>query len=405
MKRLLKQLSMAMATTLILGSIAGCSSSAAPTQTSDSIGTAQTDVKESGGEGSFKIGTIGPLTGGGAAYGNAVANSVLLAVEEINANGGFNGFKAEVQSQDDELDNQKSVNAYNALYDWGMQFLVGPTTSGCTIAVSEETYNDNMFMITPSGTAVDCIKYDNAFRLCFSDPAQGSASAKYISDNKFGTKIAVIYDSSDPYSSGVYQAFAADAKKLGLEIVSAEAFTSDSKTDFSVQLQKAKEAEADLVFLPIYYAEAALILQQAKNADYSPIFFGCDGMDGILGVKNFDTSLAEGLMLLAPFSPYSGDEKTKSYVDAYVKKFGEIPNQFGADAYDAVYAIKECIEEKGITADMSYSDICDIMKEAMTQITLKDALTSDVITWEANGEPNKEPKAFVIKDGVYADAK
>ena len=257
-----------------------------------------------------------------------------------------------------------------------------------------------MFQLTPSGSSVDCVKYDNAFRVCFSDPNQGMASAKYIGENAIASQIAVIYDSSDIYSSGIYEKFAAEAENQPFEIVSAEAFTADSKTDFSVQLQKAKDSGAELVFLPIYYTEASLILSQASTLDYAPIFFGCDGLDGILNVENFDTSLAEGVMLLTPFAADAEDELTKNFVAAYKEKYGDTPNQFAADAYDAVYAIKAACEKAGITADMDVSAMCEAMKGAMTEITL-DGLTGVGMTWDASGEPNKEPKAVKISGGVY----
>lgn len=285
-----------------------------------------------------------------------------------------------------------------------MQYLLGSVTSACSIAVSEYSKEDNMFQLTPSGSAVDCVKYDNVFRVCFSDPAQGTASAQYIKEHNLATKVGIIYDSSDVYSSGITENFVEEAGNQGLEIVSQEAFTADSKTDFSVQVQKAKDAGAELVFLPIYYTEASLILQQADTIDYSPIFFGCDGLDGILGVENFDTSLAEGVMLLTPFAADATDDLTQNYVKTYEEEHdGEVPNQFSADAYDGIYAIKAAIEKSGVTPDMSVSDVCEAMKTAMTEITV-DGLTSDGITWEASGEPNKEPKAVVIKDGAYVSA-
>jgi branched-chain amino acid transport system substrate-binding protein len=260
-----------------------------------------------------------------------------------------------------------------------------------------------MFQITPSGSAPDCVKNDNVFRVCFADPAQGTASAQYIAAHKLGTKIGIIYDSSDVYSNGIYQAFVQEAQKQGLTVVSQEAFTADSKTDFSVQLQKAKDGGADLLFLPIYYQQAALIFQQADKMGYKPLYFGCDGFDGILTVKNFDTSLAEGAMLLTPFAADAQDDLTQNFVKAYEAKYNLTPNQFAADSYDAIYAIKAAAEKANLTPDMSVSDICDKMKEAMTQITLK-GLTSEKMTWEATGEPNKEPKAVVIKDGKYVSA-
>ena len=348
----------------------------------------------------FKIGGIGPTTGDAAIYGTAVKNGIQLAVDEINAAGGINGKQIEYKFEDDQADSEKSVNAYNTLKDWGMQALIGTTTSTPCTAVVEETHSDNMFQLTPSGSAVECVQYDNAFRVCFSDPNQGLASAQYIGENNLATKVAVIYDSSDIYSSGIYEKFAAEAANQNFEIVSAEAFTADNKTDFSVQLQKAKDAGADLVFLPIYYTEASLILSQADKMGYAPQFFGCDGLDGILNVENFDTSLAENVMLLTPFAADATDDLTVNFVKNYKDKFnGETPNQFAADTYDAIYAIKAAAEKAGITADMSASDICDAMKSAMTEITVN-GLTGN-ITWSADGEPTKEPKAVKIVNGSY----
>ena len=398
MKKFSKVISTASAFMMALAMLAGCTDAASTTQPESS--GAQT---EGSAEAVFKIGAIGPLTGDNAAYGNAVCNAAELAVEEINAAGGINGYKVEYKKEDDETNAEKSVNAYNALKDWGMQILVGSTTSGCSIAVSENTKADNMFQLTPSGSAVDCVKYDNAFRVCFSDPNQGIASAQYISDNNLAKKVGIIYDSSDIYSDGIYQKFVQESEGKNYEIVSAEAFTSDSATDFSVQLQKAKDAGADLVFLPIYYKSAALILTQANTMGYSPIFFGVDGLDGILTVANFDVSLAEGVMLLTPFAADATDDLTVNFVSKYKEKYGEVPNQFAADAYDAVYIIKNAIEKKNVTPDMSVSDICEAIKSAMTEIEVA-GVTSSKMTWDASGEPNKEPRAVVIKNGAYVSA-
>ena len=256
-----------------------------------------------GGGDTFKIGGTGPLTGGAAAYGQAVRNAAQLAVDEINENGGVNGYMLELNYQDDEHDAEKAVNAYNTIKDWGVQIVLGSVTSAPCIAVADKTKDDNIFQLTPSGTAVECTQYDNAFRVCFSDPAQGTASAQYIGEHNLASKVAIIYDSSDVYSTGIYENFVKEAEKYSFEIVSAEAFTQDSNSDFSVQLQKSKDSGADMVFLPIYYKEASLILTQANGMGFAPKFFGVDGMDGILsGVDNFDASLAEGVMFLTPFA-------------------------------------------------------------------------------------------------------
>ena len=367
-------------------------------ETEDSGTTAEASGDSAGG--TFKIGGIGPLTGSYAVYGIAAMNGSQIAVDEINAAGGINGMTVELNFQDDETDSEKSVNAYNALKDWGVQVIDGCVTSACSIAVSAKTAEDNIFQLTPSGSAVECVANPNAFRVCFSDPNQGAASAQYLGENGIASKIAVIYDSSDVYSSGIYEKFVAEAESQPFEIVTAGAFTADNKTDFSVQLQQAKDAGADLVFLPIYYNEAALILKQASDMGFDVQFFGCDGLDGILGVKNFDASLAEGVMLLTPFAADATDDLTVSFVTTYNEKFNETPNQFAADGYDAVYIIKAAAEEAGITADMSNEEICAAMQDAMTKITV-DGLTGEGITWDASGEPTKAPKAVVIKDGVY----
>lgn len=394
MKSFKKLLSLGLIATMAIGLLSACGGKEA---TKEKAGTNTEANAEA-----FYIGGIGPTSGGAAIYGQAVENAAKLAVDEINAAGGIGGYPIEFKFEDDEHDAEKSVNAYNTLKDWGMQILMGTVTSTPSIAVSEKTKEDNMFQITPSGSAVDAIKYDNSFQICFTDPNQGIASASYIADNNLAKKIAVIYDSSDTYSSGIYEKFASEAANLGLEIVVAEAFTADSKTDFTVQIKKAQEAGAELVFLPIYYTEATLILKQADTIGYDPIFFGCDGLDGILDVEGFDTALAEDVMLLTPFAADAPDEATQKFVSSFKEQFGGVPNQFAADAYDAIYTIKAALEAKNATPDMSVSDICEAMKSAMTEISVV-GLTGggNEMTWEATGEVNKTPVAVIIKDGSY----
>ena len=387
MKMWKKAASLALASALVV-SLAACGSK----DGGSNSGGSDSDV--------FMIGGIGPTTGDNAIYGTAVENGIQLAVDEINADGGINGYQIEYQFEDDQSDSEKSVNAYNTLKDWGMQMLVGTVTSTPCVAVVEESHADNMFQLTPSATTVEAVQYDNAFRMCFSDPSQGTVSADYIADNNIASKIAIIYDSSDTYSTGIYQSFAAEAEERGLEVVTAQAFTADSSTDFSVQIQKAKDSGAELVFLPIYYQEASLILAQADRAGFAPKWFGVDGMDGILNVDGFDGSLAEGLMFLTPFTPDAEDEATQSFVAAYEEEFGDTPIQFAADAYDCMYVIKAAAEKAEITPDMSVSDIRDAMKAAMTEITI-DGLTGKQITWSEDGEPSKEPTVVVIENGAY----
>ncbi|WP_294804684.1 ABC transporter substrate-binding protein [uncultured Gemmiger sp.] len=381
-------------------SLAACGSSAASSTASSDAAVSTGSTTASADFTPIKIGGIGPVTGGAAIYGQAVKNAEELAVKEINEAAGYTVF--DFKFEDDEHDAEKSVNAYNTLKDWGMQVLAGPTTTTPSLAVAAETANDNLFMMTPSASAEAVIQTgDNVFQICFTDPNQGVASADYIADNALGTKVGIIYDSSDAYSRGIHDKFKAEAAAKGLEVVADEAFTADNKSDLSTQLTKCQTAGADLVFLPIYYQEASQILISANSSGYAPKFFGCDGMDGILTIKGFDTSLAEGLMLLTPFAADAADEKTQAFVTAYKEAYGDTPNQFAADAYDVVYAIYDAVKAGNLNGDMSASDLCDALKTQITGLTF-DGLTGDGMTWDASGAVSKAPKAVVIKDGAYA---
>ena len=339
----------------------------------------------------IKVGLIGPMTGAAASYGVSVAQGAELAVGEVNALGGV---QLELNVQDDEHDPEMSVNAYNTLWDWGAQMIIGTVTTSPCIAVASEAFNDRMFMLTPSASSTDVIAdKDNVYQICFTDPAQGSASAQYIAEHGLATKVAVIYNNADAYSTGIYQ-----AAELGLEIVSVTTFT-DETTDFSVQLTEAREAGAELVFLPIYYTPASMILQQAANMEYKPIFFGVDGMDGILNIEGFDTSLAEGVMLLTPFSADATDDLTVAFVTNYEAAYGATPDQFAADAYDAVYALYAAINAAGITADTPTEECCDLLIEAMQGLEIEGV--TGTMTWDATGAVTTDPTAVRIENGVY----
>ncbi len=385
------------ATTAAAETTAAADTTAAAAESTEATGTegaaATSDVK-------FYIGGSGPLTGGAAQYGLAVERAGQIAVDEINANGGINGYQVEWLFEDDEHDAEKALNAYNTLKDQGLQIMVGTVTSGPCLSVVEATKDDNMFQITPSGSTQDITINDNVYRMCFSDPAQGEKSAQYIGEHKLATKVGVIYDSSDPYSQGIYETFDKAASGYGLEVVAAEAFTADSKTDFTTQLQKMKDAGAELLFMPFYYTEAALVLKQAKEMNYAPKFFGVDGMDGILTLAGFDTSLAEGVILLTPFSADATDDLTVNFVNSYKEKWNEVPNQFAADAYDCLYVIKAAAEAANVTPEMSVSDICEGLKEGMKTVSIN-GVTGEDIHFSENGEPNKAPKAVIIENGAY----
>ena len=365
-------------------------------------------------DGKFKIGGIGPVTGAAAIYGNATKNGIQIAVDEVNAEKDGK-VKLAFKNADDEHDAEKSVNAYKSLKDWGMQILVGTTTTAPCVAVTAQTNQDNMFQLTPSASSTDVIggqadadgnvttqRKKNVFQMCFTDPNQGTASAEYISKQKLGSKVGIIYNNSDAYSKGITVKFKEEAKELGLSVVAEQPFTDDSSSDFTVQLNKCKSAGADLIFLPIYYQPASLILSKANEMGYKPKFFGVDGMDGILTLEGFDTSLAEGVMLLTPFSADATDDLTKKFVSTYKEKYKDTPNQFAADAYDCVMVVKQAIEKSGVTPDMEASDICDKLVATITSSDFTyDGLTGTGMTWSDTGEVSKEPKGMVIKNGAY----
>ncbi len=413
-------LSLAMAAAMSISMLSACTggndgtaTSPTPGQSADPAVSAAPSASggTDGSTAAFKVGGVGPLTGGAASYGTAAMRGAEIAAEEVNELGGI---QIELRYEDDAHDAEKSVNAYNTLKGWGMQVFLGSVTSAPGVATSAEANNDHIFYLTPSASSTDVLggvanpltgtvdipRKDNVFQMCFMDPNQGSASAQYISDQKLGEKIAVIYKNDDVYSTGIYNSFAAKAQELNLNVVSTTTFTEDSKTDFSVQLNDARNAGADLVFLPMYYDAAALIFTQADSMDYAPKWFGVDGMDGILSVAGFDTKLAEGVMLLTPFNADATDEATKNFVQKYQEKYNEVPNQFAADGYDCVYAVYNALTNANATPDMSAGELCDLLVEQFTTMSF-DGLTGNGVTWSADGAVSKSPKGMVIQDGSY----
>ncbi len=388
-----KIIALLLACLMVAGMFAGCGSSEKPAETQAAAGETAAAAA-----GVIKVGTSGPLTNDYAVYGVAVKNGLELAFAEINALGGL---QFETRAEDDEADGEMAVNAYNTLMDWGMQIMAGPTTSGSAAAAAAECAADGVFMLTPSASDASVITAgDNVFQICFTDPNQGIGSADFIASHNLASKVAIIFDNSNPYSLGIYNKFKEQAAVVGLEIVAEEAFNNDNKADLLTQVTKCQEAGADLVFLPIYAAEAVNVLVKADQIGYKPAFFGCDGLDGILNAEGFDTALAEGVMLLTPFDASASDEKTQNFVKSYTEKYGIAPNQFAADAYDVAYAIYQACNNAGVTADMSAEDICEAMIAQFTAMSF-DGLTGAGMTWGADGAVSKLPMAVKIENGVY----
>ena len=346
----------------------------------------------------IKVGAIGPLTGTYAQYGKAVENAIQMAIEEINAKGGL---QFELLSEDDQGDATMAVNAYNVEMEKGMQILLGTVTSSACAAVADVAKEERVFLLTPSASSpVVNEGKDNVYQVCFTDPNQGASAAQTIKSLGLGEKVAVIWNNALDYSTGIYQSFVAKAQEIGLEVVADATFSDDSNADFSVQLQKASDAGAELVFLPIYYTPVAAIMQQAEALGYDFRFFGVDGMDGLLDMKGFDAALAEGSYMLTPFDANKDDALTSAFVSAYREKFGETPNQFAADAYDAMYIFYDACQDLGFTAETSPQEICEKMIPWMQSYTYT-GLTGEGMVWTADGCVSKVATAYVIKDGQY----
>ena len=394
MKKLTKLLSLVLCLAMLF-SLAACASKD-DTTTDTSSDTSDTTDTTSDGEKTVRLGLIGPMTGDNANYGTSTRDGAQIAVDEINEAGGVNGYTFVLDTQDSQGDPDSAVSAYGKLMDSGMNVSLGCVLSGEAQSVITAAVEDGILIVTPTSSAVACIEGNpNAFRVCFNDAAQGTASADYIADNNLGTKIAVFYQSDIDYSAGLYETFQAEAANRGLEIVEEQTFTAGSNTDFSTQINAIRDSGCELVFLPIYAAEAATFLTQAAGKLDGITFFGCDGMDGIQ-TKVSDTSLIEGLMMLTPFAADAEDAATQSFVEKYVPVHGTEPDQFAADGYDAVYIVKAAMEQCGKTpAD---ADFNEAMVAAMYEIQVE-GLTG-TMTWDENNEPNKPAKAMVFVDGV-----
>lgn len=346
-------------------------------------------------EATFLLGGSGPLTGAAASYGNSVMNGAWIAINEINEAGGVvvgdTTYKFDMIFEDDEATEDKAVQAYNKLMDDGINGFLGCVTSGSCIAVVELSQLDGILQITPSGSAEGCIATDNAFRICFSDPEQGVAMADYAVETLGYTKIAVLYNAADEYSTGIQEAFEAEVAAKGGEIVASESFNTGD-VDFSAQLTSIKGTEAEVIYVPAYYQDATYITKQAAEAGVELPFLGSDGWDGVLKTVT-DPATVEGCIFTSPFCAAVDDEKVVKFVEAYEEAYGETPDQFAADAYDGVYTFKAAMEQAGSieSADMI---------AAMTEITIS-GLTGDPMTFDASGAAVKDVKFVTVKDGAY----
>lgn len=379
MKKTVRIIALAVAVLMAAASLASCAGNSA--------------------EGTWQIGSIGPTSGAASSYGISVKQGATIAVEEINAAGGIAGAKITFKFEDDQADPAQGVTSYNSLKDWGMDISMGAVTSGSCGDVATQCANDKMFMITPSASAANCIADKYAFRICFEDPFQGTAIAQYLKANYdlSKTKIGVLYNSASDYSKGIYDAFMAE---LGAD-VTAVTFTDDAQTVFTTEASML--AGCDVVFLPIYYQAAAAFLKAAQS-NTGVQYIGGDGLDGIIDELRGDAALAEGVKLLTPFNAASTDTVPASFVKAYKEKYNATPDQFAADGYDAIYAIKAAIEQANkdganLTPASSVAEISAVLYDAMLKLNFSGA--TGAMTWDATGAPTKQANIVTIENGAY----
>ena len=407
-----KLMSIMLVAAMTVTTLAGCGSAAstatdaaateettAADESADAADTAEAaDTATVEGAETFLIGGIGPLTGGAASYGLSVKQGAEIAINEINTAGGVTvgdtTYQLALAFEDDEASEEKSPQAYNTLMDQGINALMGTVTSGACLAITDLTYEDNILMITPSGSAQDCTKNPNAFRICFTDPLQGETMADYIVNTMGYKNIAVIFNNADEYSTGIKDAFEAKVAELGGTISASESFVTDD-VDFNTQLTSIKGTDAECIFVPAYYNDATYITKQAKELGMELPFFGSDGWDGVLGTVT-DATTIEGAVFLSPFFAADTAENVAFFVSSYETAYSATPDQFAADAYDSIYVIKAAMEQAG-------SIESDALIAAMTEIEI-DGLTGEGMSFTADGEPNKGAKFIKIVNGEYTSA-
>ncbi len=352
------------------------------------------DSADGAGTETIKLGVVGPLTGGYANYGLSVQHGAQLAVDEINAAGGVNGKQLELSAQDSQGDPESAVAAYGKLMDWGMNVFLGGVLSGETASVVAAAKADDMFIMETTGSADKCIDgNDKAFRICFYDSYQGTAAADYPKDNALADEVGVFYQSDNDYSAGLYNAFVAECEKTGVTIKETQTFTTATNTDFSTQVNALVNSGVKVVFIPIYAEEASTFLTQAKGKFAEDVyFFGADGLDGILGKVSQDVTIADNVLMMTPFAADSAAANVQAFVSAYQANYNATPDQFAADAYDAVYVVKAAVEAAG--GSTSGAELAAVM----TSLTVEGV--TGTMTWNADGNTNKAASAILYKNGV-----
>ena len=391
MKKTMKIACAVMAVLMMVSMLAACQSSSAKNYAANNT--------------EFVIGLTGPLTGGTAIYGTAVANAAQMAVDEINAAGGLNGIKFKLVALDDKHDASTIATNFATLLEGGMQVSLGTVTSAPCNEFKTYAKDENVFFLTPSASNDMVPEFDNGFQMCFADGNQGKVAADYVNKTCSGTTIGVFYKSDDPYSVGIFNQF---KENLDASVKTVEtSFNDATATDFSVQIDNLKNCS--FVFMPIYYEPASLFMTQARGviAD-DAVYYGCDGLDGIDSMPGFDLSaIPQEVSMLSHFNSKATEGAAGAFISKYVTQYGsDTLNQFGASAYDCVYAIYGAMKKayeadsKSVYVTMSASDLCQVLKAQFTGGYTFSGVTGETISWEDNGFVNKTAIKYVIKEAT-----
>ncbi len=358
----------------------------------------------------FIIGVSGPLTGDASVYGVAVQNSAQMAIDEINADGGLNGVSFKLVATDDMHDATKVATNYASLYEGGMQVSLGTVTTGPGKEWKNLSVEDNVFFLTPSASGDEIPTNPNGYQMCFADGNQGGVAADYVNKTYAGQTIGVFYLAGDEYSEGIYNQFNSKLDASVNTVVTS--FTKSTATDFSAQIAQLKDCK--FIFMPIYYQPASLFMIQAKDImAVDTVYYGCDGLDGIASADGFDiTSIPQEVSMLSHFNANATEGAAKTFIDKYVAKYGkDTLNQFGASAYDCVYAIYNAMKKAAeadpdsISVTMSASELCEVLKAQFNGDFTYSGVTGENISWDSTGYVNKGAVKYIVKasDAAVAD--
>ncbi|MGB9722020.1 MAG: ABC transporter substrate-binding protein [bacterium] len=335
----------------------------------------------------IKIGLVAPLTGDVKTFGESTKNGYLLAIEEVNAQGGINGKQIKTFIQDDKNDPTEAQNAGSKLINQdGVKLIIGSVSSKCSIPLAQVCQDASIVMITPTSTNPkvtirdDGSRKDFIFRACFIDPFQGRVAAKFALENLKAKTTAILYDVGNDYVKGLAEFYRDNFTQGGGQVLVYESYQKDD-TDFSALLTKVKQANPDILYIPDYYNKVGLIAKQARQLGVKSILMGGDGWDSPEMLKIAGDAIAGGYFT-NHYSPDDPRPEVQEWVKKYLAKYGSSPDALATLGYDATCLLLEAIKNAN-------SDNPIKVKEAL-QRTRDFKGVSGEITFDDYGNPVKK---------------